>query len=448
MQLRNVIDSPCGLRHLLDGLEVQSGFTRRWLLEMPMMTQANEIEACHGMLKRFVHFINDTDKIHLDTLLFRLQGLKDIRTTIGNLGRHAVLDDIELFEVKHLSLLATEVNRLLAQHGMDDVVEIPSMDDIIHILDPDGLNMAAFYIYDSYCEPLKELRARMRQHPEQQDKLLLQAKELEDEVRQQLSQRLSPFAPLIERAQLALAQIDLNMAKALQMRQWGLTLPVISSDGTCRYHDLFHPQVKEALERRNRQFQPVDIAFGHEPTLITGANMGGKTVVLKALTLCQYLFQFGFGVPAGQAVIAIKDEIHFCIGDEQSIEKGLSSFAAEMKNIDAVITASRQGKKLLALIDEPARTTNPTEGAALVTALLRVLDGKGLSLVMTTHYDIDPEHTHRLRVTGFDNGRMNYQLVEVDDGEVPHEALAIARSLGIDNQWLDTAQRLLHGDKD
>jgi dsDNA-specific endonuclease/ATPase MutS2 len=164
---------------------------------------------------------------------------------------------------------------------------------------------------------------------------------------------------------------------------------------------------------------------------------------LKTLTLCQYLFQFAFGIPALEARIAVKDEIYFCIGDEQSVEKGLSSFAAEMKNIDAVIKASRENKKLLALIDEPARTTNPTEGAALVTALLQVLAGRDMSLVMTTHYDIEPGDARCLRVKGFENGTMDYQLVEVQDGEVPHEALNIAQSLGIDSEWIATARTLL-----
>ena len=302
---------------------------------------------------------------------------------------------------------------------------------------------ATFYIYDSYCAQLKDLRAQMRQHPEQQDDLLLKASELEDGVRKDLSQQLHPFATAIEEAQLALARIDVNLAKAMQIKQMGMTFPMLSCDGITRYQAMFHPQVKEALASRGREFQPVDIAFGEQPTLITGANMGGKTVVLKTLTLCQLLYQFGFGIPAASAQIAVKDEIYFCIGDEQSVEKGLSSFAAEMKNIDAVIKASRENKKLLALIDEPARTTNPTEGAALVTALLKVLAGKDMSLVMTTHYDIEPGDARCLRVKGFENGAMDYQLVEVQDGEVPHEALNIAQSLGIDSEWITTARTLL-----
>jgi hypothetical protein len=443
VQLKNVIESPCGLRYMLDQLDLQSGFARRWLLDAPMMTSGEEIMAAYDVLRRFTEFIGRVEKTHIDTLLFKLQGLKDIRTTIKNLRNQAVLDDIELFEVKHLAILATDVAGLLRLHGMDGVVEVPDLSEVITILDPDGMKIATFYIYDAYCAELKDLRIQMRQHPEQQDDLLLQAGELEAGVRKDLSRQLHPFAAAIEQAQLALAQIDVNMAKGMQMQQMGLTFPALSADGTSRYEAMFHPQVKAALATRGRDFQPVNITFGQNPTLITGANMGGKTVVLKTLTLCQYLFQFGFGIPAASARIAVRDEIYFCIGDEQSVEKGLSSFAAEMKNIDAVIKASRENKKIMALIDEPARTTNPTEGAALVTALLKVLADKDMSLVMTTHYDIEPGSARCLRVKGFENGEMDYQLIEVQHGEVPHEALNIAQSLGIDSEWINTARNLL-----
>ena len=443
MLLKNVIDSPCGLRFVLDQLELQSGYARRWLLDRPMMTNADEIEATYGMLHRFVDMMQCIDVTRLNTLRFKLQALKDIRTTIANLAHSATLDDIELFEVKHLAILATDVARLMDEQGMTDVIEIPDLAPVITILDPDGMKIATFYVYDSYCAELRELRSQMRQHPDQQDDLLLQASELEEGVRRDLSRQLHPWAAAIEQAQVALAQIDVCLAKAQQIKQMGMCFPGLSMTEGSTYQAMFHPQVREALATAGRDFQPIDISYGLSPTLITGANMGGKTVALKTLTLCQYLFQFGFGIPAAKAQIAIKDEVYFCIGDEQSVERGLSSFAAEMKNIDRVIQASRTDSRILALIDEPARTTNPTEGAALVTALLRLMQDRPVSLVMTTHYDIEPGHARCLRVKGFENGTMDYSLVEVHDGEVPHEALNIAQSLGIDTEWLTLARTLL-----
>ncbi len=442
MQLKKIVDSPCGIRYMLDQLDLQSGYARRWLLDRPMMTSADEILAEYDRLRRFMAYVESLEPTLLHTLLFKLQGLKDIRTTIKNLSQRATLDDIELFEVKHLAILSTDVFHLLRAADMHEVVCVPDLEEVISILDPDGMKIATFYVYDSYCAELRELRNKIRLHPEQED-LLFEANEIEASVRADLCKKLFPYAAVIEQAQAALAQLDVILAKARQIQSIGLTIPGVSINGTTCYKDLFHPQVKASLANDNRSFQPVDIQFDHTPTLITGANMGGKTVVLKTLTLCQYLFQFGFGIPASGAEIAVRDDVFFCIGDEQSIERGLSSFAAEMKNIDAVIKASRQNKKILALIDEPARTTNPTEGSALVEALIKVLDGRDMSLVLTTHYDINPGHAHCLRVKGFEDGRMNYTLVEVDGGEVPHEALNIAESLDIDRQWISEARRLL-----
>ncbi len=428
---------------MLDGLDLQSGFARRWLLDSEMMTSEEEINASYGVLRHFVDFVRSIEPSFLNTLLFRLQGVKDIRTTIKNLRQSSTLDDIELFEVKHLAILSTEVVKLLKEHKLDAAVDIPPLDEVITILDPDGMKIATFYIYDSYCEQLKDLRVQMRKNPEKQEDLLVEAAEIEESVRQDLTRQLHSHVDDIEHALVALAKVDIGVAKARQVVEQGMCFPAISGDGSSHYSAMFHPQVKDALGRAGKQFQPVNIGFAYRPTLITGANMGGKTVVLKTLTLCQYLFQFGFGIPASEACIAIKDDIMFCIGDEQSIERGLSSFAAEMKNIDAVIKASREERRLLALIDEPARTTNPTEGTALVQALLKVLATKQMSLVMTTHYDIEPGSAYCLRVKGFDNGKMNYSLVEVEDGEVPHEALNIAQSLGIDSEWIDLARQEL-----
>jgi hypothetical protein len=75
--------------------------------------------------------------------------------------------------------------------------------------------------------------------------------------------------------------------------------------------------------------------------------------------------------------------------------------------------------------------------------LVKVLRGDNVSLVMTTHYDIEPTDARCLRVKGFENGTMNYELVEVQDGEVPHEALNIAESLGIDAEWIAEAREIL-----
>ena len=444
MRLKQLIEQPCGLKYMIDNLDTHSGFARRMILDTEMPIDAKEIETNYLILKQFYDVVNvKENQTQINTLQFKLCNLKEIGGTITHLRNKYVLDDIELFEVKHLAMLAGETQVVMNNLELGESIFIPKLDEVVSILDPDGMKIASFYIYDSYSPRLMELRRMMKAKDDFDEALFNEATAIEDEIRAKLSMQLSKYADELEAAQKALGFIDLNLAKAFQMIKYNLCFPTIADNGETEYEGLFNPEVKDALEQRNRTFQPVQIAFWNKPTLITGANMGGKTVVLKTLTLCQYLFQFGFGIPATKAKIDLKDEIYFCIGDEQSIEKGLSSFAAEMKNIDAVIKASRKNRKILALIDEPARTTNPKEGTALVSSLVKVLEVQNVSLVMTTHYDIEPTDSRRLRVKGFEDGKMNYELIEVKDGEVPHEALNIAESLGIDTAWIQKAREIL-----
>ena len=444
MQLRKLIDSPCGLRFILDELCTHSSYSRKLLLESTMMHDRESIEKSYSVLKEFYHVVeNDDNKNAIQTLQFKLCKLKDINNTISRLSSSTVIDDIELYEVKSLALLSADVKNILEKLNLINVIEIPTLDDVVKILDPDGLRIATFYIYDSYSEELAVLRKKLKEKDFYQEEIYNKVMEVEDAIRAKLSEALKPFASTLCEALNALADVDLNLAKALQMKELGLCFPTISNDNVATYKGIFHPEVKNILDKEKREYQKVDIQFGMKPVIIMGANMGGKTIVLKTLAMSQYLMQFGFGIPADSAEMMIYDEIFCLTTDDQSLNKGLSSFAAEMKNIDAVIKASHDDKKILALIDEPARSTNPTEGTALVSSLVKLLQDKDMSLIIVTHYNIKTYNNKCLRVKGLENGKMNYELVETHEGEVPHEALNIAESLGVAPQWIQMAKEIL-----
>ena len=444
MQLRKLIDSPCGLRFILDELCTHSSYSRKLLLESTMMHDRESIEKSYSVLKEFYHVVeNDDNKNAIQTLQFKLCKLKDINNTISRLSSSTVIDDIELYEVKSLALLSADVKNILEKLNLINVIEIPTLDDVVKILDPDGLRIATFYIYDSYSEELAVLRKKLKEKDFYQEEIYNKVMEVEDAIRAKLSEALKPFVHDLCEALNALADVDLNLAKALQMKELGLCFPTISNDNVATYKGIFHPEVKNILDKEKREYQKVDIQFGMKPVIIMGANMGGKTIVLKTLAMSQYLLQFGFGIPADSAEMMIYDEMFCLTTDDQSLNKGLSSFAAEMKNIDAVIKASHDDKKILALIDEPARSTNPTEGTALVSSLVKLLQDKAMSLIIVTHYNIKTYNNKCLRVKGLENGKMNYELVETHEGEVPHEALNIAESLGVAPQWIQMVKEIL-----
>lgn len=487
MRLKEILGHPCGFGNLFSRLEIQSSYARACLLECEMMTEEAPLRSCFGEISCCCELLRIADnRLAFDHLLLKLQTLKDIRNTIDRLGSGETLDDIELYELKFLGLLSIEVRNLVKQLKLSSVAEIPDLEKVVSVLDPDGLCVATFYVYDSYSEQLASYRAESRRSESFDEDLFLKINTLETEIRAKLSASLQGDAALLFETQKALAQLDILLAKSNMLLKENLVIPEIGCDGATSFQGLFHPEVKHALAEEGKAYQPVDISFGGLPVLIIGANMGGKTVVLKAVALSQFMCQFGFGVPAIQARIALKDEICFCIGDHQSITEGLSSFASEMRQIDALIRLSRKGCRVLALLDEPARTTNPTEGTALVRALLPILASSGVSagdasagvsagatsagvsadasagvsadafagtssgattntdVLLATHYVIPFDGKHRcLKVVGLEGDHMNYALTEVNAGEVPLEALNIASRLGVDAEWIKAAAKLL-----
>ncbi len=432
MKFREIVESPCGIRYLFDELRLQSGYARKVLLDRDMMTDAAQIDAAYASLRGYIDLVKN-DRRRVEDIRFRLQGLREITGTLSSLAGGAMLDEIELFEIKHLAMLAETL-----EVGKD-------MERVVDILDPDGLGIGTFYLYDSYSVELRQLRAAVELDPDDES-LREQLLNEEDRLKKAISDKLRPYAAELSRTLQALADLDISIALALLYQDEGLSLPV--SGAATEIRGMFHPEVRAILRSKGREYQPVDFDFAKGiPATVIGANMGGKTVAMKTVCMLQYLYQFGFPLPAAEAVMTPFDDIRFCIGDEQSERTGLSSFAAEMQRIDRAIAAVDAGGRVLVLVDEPARTTNPVEGTALVAALLERLGQEpNLALILTTHYTV--EHAGQCwRVRGLvpgSKGRsMDYRLVKTTSHEVPHEALHIARELGIDARWIDLADTII-----
>lgn len=463
MVLRDYIDSPCGLRFMLDELQLMSSCGRKRLMSTELMVEKGKLQECFTNLKKSYSILygQPTPKVSatLASVKHRLMCLRDIEGTLERLSGKVILDDIDLFEIKYLALLNNAVNEDVKQLGFE-WVNLPDLEKVVSVLDPEGVRAESFYVYDIYSKELTNIRKELREIKMRSSKeegaptsdreleLLGKEKLVEGQIREELSNKLRNYSSLLSDALNALSDLDILLAKCLMIKSMGLCFPEISSDGKTSYKGMFHPYIvhlynENALGGTPKVFTPIDIEFSLESISIIGANMGGKTVVLKMLSLNQMLFQFGFGVAARIAEIDIKEGIEVCIENEEDMSRGYSSFASEVKAIDRVIGRAIAGERILAVIDEPARTTNPIEGTALVTALLNMLKEKKLSLILTTHYNVKGDFFRRFRVNGLIDGKMDYRLKETSSEDVPHEAINVARSLKVNNEWIDLAQREL-----
>ena len=104
MLLRECLDIPCGLRFMVDELQLQSSYGRSRLLQSPFMTDRGEIEKTLGRLEDCFRtlYVDGDGKASsaLASLKHRLMCLRDISGTLDRLSRDVVLDDVDLFARK------------------------------------------------------------------------------------------------------------------------------------------------------------------------------------------------------------------------------------------------------------------------------------------------------------------------------------------------------------
>ncbi|MEK6264513.1 MAG: hypothetical protein N2B06_07070 [Clostridium sp.] len=406
--------------------------------------------------------------------------LKDIRNSIKRCSEAQTLDEVELYEIKYFSILVSELKNVLEKLHLDiGEVNLNSLEEIISILDPQGNGIPTFYVYDEYSETLKYVRDAKKQKEKEittsknQEKtnelkqqrldLVIEEEEEELRIRKELTFQISKETKIINQNIKAIGRLDFLIAKANLSIAYNGTRPEICDEMKINLDSAFNPKINEILEKANKVFTPVSIDLNAGTTIITGANMGGKSVTLKTIVLNLLLGQMGFFVFAGKAQFPILDFIHYVSDDMQSISKGLSTFGAEIIKLKDVVECAKTANGFIAL-DEFARGTNPKEGYYLVKSLSKYLCKFQSVSLISTHYDgvveanmehyqvmglknvdfnalkykIDENKTHSVEII---QEHMDYKLEKVSkENEVPKDALNIAVLLGLENEIIDIAK--------
>jgi DNA mismatch repair protein MutS2 len=181
--------------------------------------------------------------------------------------------------------------------------------------------------------------------------------------------------------------------------------------------------------------------------VISGPNAGGKTVALKTTGLCALMARCGLHLPAesGSAIgwfTAVRSDI----GDAQSLEANLSTFTGHVARLRELLADGGPG--MLVLIDEIAVGTDPEQGAALAQAVLEALAARGVTAMVTTHYErlkavaaTDPRYANAS--VGFDLEKLE-PTFKLHLG-VPGSsgALVVARRVGLPADVVDRAGVIL-----
>ncbi len=289
----------------------------------------------------------------------------------------------------------------------------------------------------------------------------------EERVRELLSRKIAEKETVLLANCEKMGALDLALARAIYAIKHDLTKPEITEEHVIAFEDGRNLQVEDIIREKGKTYCPISLSLADGVTMITGANMGGKTISLKLAGQIPILAQYGFFVPAKHATIGLSNYMQILIGDSQSVERGLSSFGSEMEELKEILDKGQE--RSLILIDEIASGTNPTEGTALTKSLVDYLIEKPYISLITTHFESVTEredivnmqvrgladcnftllnreiqHANRRDRINIISKYMDYRLYRVDsEAQVPKEALSIAAMLGINKEIIEGAKKYM-----
>jgi len=169
---------------------------------------------------------------------------------------------------------------------------------------------------------------------------------------------------------LFLFESYLSISKAIINREF--VFPVLSEKSFV-INDFYHPLVENPVKN---SFKAVNNVI-----VLNGPNMSGKSTFLKSVSLCIYLGNLGFGIPASAAEIPFCSDFSVGINKRDDILNGYSHFMTEVINVKDVVLKAADGKRCFVVFDELFSGTNVEDALEICTRTIN-----GVSLYSNSYF--------------------------------------------------------------
>lgn len=234
------------------------------------------------------------------------------------------------------------------------------------------------YIEPQNLIPLNNQRLEMEEEEKKEIYAILKA----------LTAFLYPFHSQLTLYYEMFIQFDFILAKAMLAKELHATLPILVSDeSSIQLYNAYHPVLYLENKEKNSPTIPINCQLSNEDRImvISGPNAGGKSITLKTIGLLQIMLQCGLLIPASaKSQMSIKQHLMGDIGDNQSIEDGLSTYSSRLQKMKYFL--DKANENTLFLIDEFGTGSDPDMGGALAEVILDKLNNVKSQGVVTTHF--------------------------------------------------------------
>lgn len=291
----------------------------------------------------------------------------------------------------------------------------------------------------------------------EQELLLLTAQErvmeLELSLLDEVVKKIVKTTRQIQAASQVVGTVDCLATFGQQAQYFGYVQPELNEGGTLTIIEGRHPVVERLLGQGD--FVPNSTKLDtqeQQMMVITGPNMGGKSVYMRQVALITLLAHLGSFVPAQSANISLVDRIFVRSGAADMISAGLSTFMVEMVEV-AYILRHATAKSLI-IMDEVGRGTSTYDGISLAWAIAEYLATepavKAKTLFATHYHELQKLAQEYPQVKNFQVLVKEHQghpvfLHTLAEGAASHSfGVAVAELAGVPERITQKAKKVLH----
>ena len=185
------------------------------------------------------------------------------------------------------------------------------------------------------------------------------------------------------------SRLDAWYSMAVAVKTFNLNFPeFVSTDQPLIYtKGLYHLLLPQPVA------YDIEMNPEHNFLFLTGANMAGKSTLIKSVGSAVFLAHIGMGVPAQEMKLTLFDGLLTNINVVDNIAKGESFFFNEVQRIKNTIQKINNGRKWLVLIDELFKGTNVQDAMKCSTVVIKgLIKIKNSLFILSTHlYEIGDE---------------------------------------------------------
>ncbi len=238
---------------------------------------------------------------------------------------------------------------------------------LLNLVDKDNSYRVEFNLQ----EPVTSLMKNKELHHQNWKKLISKKLESLNDI---LSDLYDPFLKYYNQRKIRIFDyILLNAAK-----KHGLCLPRFTVNSSVHLIQGVLPALRKG---EGEHYKPLDLSLNKGVNVLFGANMTGKTTVLKTLYFQLTLVKFGLPVPAKSIELSFPDQVKLHLRSSGQLESGLSGFGDEIR-----FFCDMEDTPAVYLIDELFHSTDPVNGMILTDAFLSGLGNTNSIIFCTSHY--------------------------------------------------------------